>query len=218
VAAKYQPSTSMKTRKNLNKRGTKWAYALVLACLIFCQKTAAHGGVGMDEDGCIINIGFLKAHFTIYQPKISKTDEFCEDIPEVADSMFVIEYLHDFLKEMLVDFRIIKDINNFGTFANWEDITTLENIDQATIYYQPAVKRPGNSFVVNHEFQQEGGYIGIVTAVYPEKDLFYHAVFYFQVGGNDYGVVPFFIALVLLAQLLYWYSTRATKKTSIKKL
>ena len=84
---------------------------LYLIWLLACsQNVAAHGGVGMEDDKCIITIGFLKAHFTGYQPKTNGTEEFCEDIPEVARSVFVIEYLHDFLKKMQVDFRIIKDV------------------------------------------------------------------------------------------------------------
>jgi len=176
--------------------------------MTWCQDATAHGGVGMEDDVCVIKIGFLKAHFTGYQPKTNGTQEFCEDIPEVASSIFVIDYLHDFLKEMPVDFRIIRDVNNFGTFANWDDVTGLEDIEQDTVFYLPPAKRPDGMLTVNYDFQQAGGYIGIVTAVHPEKEKTYHAVFYFQVGGTDYGYVPLFIALLVLAQALYWFSNR----------
>ena len=33
------------------------------------QDATAHGGVSMEDDLCVIKIGFLKAHFTGYQPK-----------------------------------------------------------------------------------------------------------------------------------------------------
>ncbi len=186
---------------------------LTLGYLItWCQDATAHGGVGMEDDMCVINVGFLKAHFTIYQPKTYGTQEFCEDIPEVASSVFVIDYLHDFLKEMQVDFRIIKDVNNFGIFANWDDIAGLEDIEQDTVFYLPPVKRSDGMLTVNYNFQQSGGYIGIVTAVHPEKGKTYHAVFYFQVGGTDYGYLPLFIALLVLAQVLYWFSNRVPVK------
>jgi len=186
---------------------------LTLGCLMtWCQDATAHGGVGMEDDVCVIKIGFLKAHFTGYQPKTYGSQEFCEDIPEVASSVFVIDYLHDFLKEMQVDFRIIRDVNNFGIFANWDDITGLEDIEQDTVFYLPPVKQPNGVLTVNYDFQQAGGYIGIVTAVHPEKEKSYHAVFYFQVGGTDYGYLPLFIALLLLAQALYWFSNRVPVK------
>ncbi len=177
-----------------------------------CQDATAHGGVGMEDDMCVIKIGFLKAHFTGYQPKSYGSQEFCEDIPEVARSIFVIDYLHDFLKEMQVDFRIIRDVNNFGIFANWDDITGLEDIEQDTVFYLPPVKHPDGVLTVNYDFQQAGGYIGIVTAVHPDKEKTYHAVFYFQVGGTDYGYLPLFIALLFLAQALYWFSNRVPVK------
>ena len=180
--------------------------------MTWCQDATAHGGVGMEDDVCVIKIGFLKAHFTGYQPKSYGTEEFCEDIPEVASSVFVIDYLHDFLKEMQVDFRIIRDVNNFGVFANWDDITGLEDIEQDTVFYLPPVKQPNGVLTVNYDFQQAGGYIGIVTAVHPEKEKTYHAVFYFQVGGTDYGYLPLFIALLVLAQALYWFSNRVPVK------
>lgn len=180
--------------------------------MTWCQDATAHGGVGMEDDVCVIKIGFLKAHFTGYQPKSYGTEEFCEDIPEVASSVFVIDYLHDFLKEMQVDFRIIRDVNNFGVFANWDDIIGLEDIEQDTVFYLPPVKQPNGVLTVNYDFQQAGGYIGIVTAVHPEKEKSYHAVFYFQVGGTDYGYLPLFIVLLVLAQALYWFSNRVPVK------
>ncbi len=180
--------------------------------MTWCQDATAHGGVGMEDDVCVIKIGFLKAHFTGYQPKSYGTEEFCEDIPEVASSIFVIDYLHDFLKEMQVDFRIIRDVNNFGVFANWDDITGLEDIEQDTVFYLPPVKQPNGVLTVNYDFQQAGGYIGIVTAVHPEKEKSYHAVFYFQVGETDYGYLPLFIVLLVLAQALYWFSNRVPVK------
>ena len=180
--------------------------------MAWCQEATAHGGVGMEDDVCVIKIGFLEAHFTGYQPKTYGSQEFCEDIPEVASSVFVIDYLHDFLKEMQVDFRIIRDVNNFGIFANWDDITDLEDIEQDTVFYLPPVKRSDGVLTVNYDFQQAGGYIGIVTAVHPEKEKIFHAVFYFHVGRTDYGYLPLFIALLVLAQTFYWFSNRVPVK------
>ena len=188
---------------------------LLLACFLsYGENVAAHGGVGMEDDMCVINIGFLQAHFTGYQPKTNGTQEFCEDIPEVASSVFVIDYLHDFLKEMQVDFRIIKDVNDFGVFANWQDIAGLEDIEQDTIYYLPPMKHPDGVLKVSYEFQQAGGYIGVVTAVHPEKEKTYHSVFYFQVGGSVYTYLPLYIALliVIIMLSLYWYSQRNNKR------
>jgi hypothetical protein len=173
---------------------------------------AAHGGVVLEDDACVITIGFLKAHFTGYQPRSRGNKEFCEDIPDVAESVFVIDYLHDFLKQMSVDFRIIEDVNNFGVFAKWDDIATLEDIDRDTVFYQPPIKRPDGVLTVDHAFQKAGSYIGIVTARHPDEDKTYNAVFQFQVGGAEYGYLPLFIALVVLVQVLYWITSGGLKR------
>ena len=164
----------------------------------------AHGGVGMEDDKCVITIGFLKAHFSGYQLTPSGSEEFCEDIPKVTSSIFVIDFQHDYLKEMLVDFRIIKDINEIGKFAQWEDVAALENIDQQTIFYLPATIHADGALKANYDFKQAGGYIGVVTATHPEKKETYRAVFYFHVGSFDYGYIPVFIALLIVAQLIFW--------------
>ncbi|MDP1930077.1 MAG: hypothetical protein Q8L60_01310 [Gammaproteobacteria bacterium] len=167
----------------------------------------AHGGVAYEDDRCIINIGFLTAHFTIYQPAQRGNKEFCEDIPEVSDTVFVMEYLHNFLREMPLDFRIIRDEEDFGIYARWEDVQTIEDLDAVTVFYQPPVIRAEGQFTVNHRFDAKDTYIGIVTAQHPDDDRVYHAVFYFQVGGPDYGTLPWFFALAVLLQGIYWVSS-----------
>ena len=179
---------------------------------MWSQITIAHGGVGMEDDMCVINIGFLKAHFTVYQPNDSGSQEFCEDIPDVTNSVFVIDYLHEYLKELQVDFRIINDVNNIGVFANWNDISGIKNIEQHTVFYLSPVKQRDGVLTVDYNFKQPGGYIGIVTATNPRKEKKYHAVFYFQVGGNNYGYVPLIILLLILAQFLFWFSNRVSDK------
>tara|TARA_R110002074_G_scaffold57232_1_gene140864 strand:- start:45042 stop:45659 length:618 start_codon:yes stop_codon:yes gene_type:complete len=175
-----------------------------LSLMAWSQYVIAHGGVGMEDDKCVITIGFLQAHFIGYQQTDDGSQEFCEDIPEVANSIFVIDYQHDYLKEMLVDFRILKDVNEIGKFAQWDDVTAIDNIEQQTIFYLPATIHADGALKANYDFKQAGGYIGVVTARHPEKEETYRAVFYFHVGGFDYGYIPFFIALLILAQLIFW--------------
>ncbi|MCB1647989.1 MAG: hypothetical protein H7A05_05285 [Pseudomonadales bacterium] len=188
---------------------------LILALVLLLptvRQAQAHGGVAFEDDLCVINIGFLKAHFTIYQPQHSGSEEFCEDIPAVSDTMFVMEYQHDFLRQMPVDFRIIRDEQDFGIYARWEDVQTIPDLDAVTAFYQPAVVRPEGSFTANYRFDAPGTYIGIVTAKHPEDDRVYNAVFYFQVGGADYGSLPLFAVLALCLQAAYWVGSGGLKR------
>ena len=181
-------------------------FLALLLQLCATPEVYAHGGVAFEDDLCVINIGFLKAHFTIYQPQNSGSEEFCEDIPAVSDTMFLLEYQHDFLRQMPVDFRVIRDEQDFGIYARWEDVQSIADLAAVTAFYQPPVIRPEGSLTVNYRFETPGTYIGIVTAQHPEDERVYNAVFYFQVGGPDYGTLPWFFALALCLQALYWFS------------
>ena len=180
---------------------------LLLASTLSGQHAAAHGGVAFQEDLCVINIEFLQAHFTVFQPETRDSDEFCEDIPDVSRSVFVMEYLHNLLPEMLIDFRIIRDINEVGQYATLEDVLAIEDLEAATVYYEPQRIEPGGFYTASHEFDAKGTYIGVVTAEHPVEDRYYTAVFYFQVGGPDYGTLPLFLALLLVLQTGYWFSS-----------
>lgn len=180
------------------------------------QSGLAHGGVVLEEDRCLINIGFLTAHFTVYQPETRANEEFCEDIPDVTGSVFVMEYLHDFLREMPVDFRIIRDVNDVGEFARWEDVQAIEDLEAATVFYQPPVIQANGNYTVDYAFDEKGTYIGIVTASHPDGERQYNAVFFFQVGGPEWGTIPLFVGLLIALQLIYWLSNGGLRKLTAK--
>ena len=99
--------------------------------LFFSTQAAGHGGVAFEDDLCVISIDFMQAHFTVFQPETSDSTEYCEDIPNVTRSVFVMEYLHDLLTEMVLDFRIVRDVNDVGRFASWEDIEAIDDLEAA---------------------------------------------------------------------------------------
>ena len=174
------------------------AYGLGLAS----SAARAHGGVVLEEDICVIKMGFLSAHFTIYQPETRASEEFCEDIPDVTQTVFVMEYLHSSLREMPLDFRIIRDVTGVGVFAKWEDVAAVDDLDAATVFYEPAAVRDEAVFTVEHRFDEPGWYIGIVTTTYPDTGRTYETVFPFEVGTN-WGLLPLFLLLGLGAQAAY---------------
>jgi hypothetical protein len=178
--------------------------ALLAACWLSLSSPPlrAHGGVMVEEDICVIKMGFLSAHFTIYQPETRASEEFCEDIPDVTQTVFVMEYLHSSLREMPLDFRIIRDVTGVGVFARWEDVAAVEDLDSATVFYEPAAVRDEAVFTVEHRFDEPGWYIGIVTTTYPETGRTYETVFPFEVGTN-WGLLPLFLLLGFGAQAAY---------------
>ena len=166
-----------------------------------------HGGVVAEEDLCLLKMGFLQAHFTLFLPETRGSEEFCEDLPETGRALFVVEYLHEMMKETPVDFRIITDDQGFGIFANWEDVRSIADIKAQTVFHRPLAVEPTGLVTVSHTFTEPGGHIGIVVAEHPTNGKIYNAVFYFEVGYVGFGYVPLFIGLIVATQLLFFAST-----------
>jgi len=148
--------------------------------------TLAGGGLVLEGDVCIIRIDFYSAHFTAYQPDTSGNEQFCRDLPATGETIFVLDYLHQSLKEVPVDFRIIRDITGLGRFVKLKHVKEIEDIEQHTVFYQPPVIRPDASFKIEYDFTEKGEYIGIVSAGHPSNDTIYTAVFPFEVGGSNF--------------------------------
>ena len=166
----------------------------------------------MEEgDLCVIKVNYLRAHFKIYQPGVAGHTQYCEDLPIAAESVFVMEYQHDLLSSMLVDFRIIRDVTGKGRFARIVDVNAIDDIDSATVHYQPPIVEP-DVYLVNYVFEEEGDFIGIVSATHPTTGKVYAAVFPFEVGFTGLGYWPFFIGLLVLIQVQYLFMSGRLKR------
>lgn len=173
--------------------------------LVLAGSARAGGGVVLSNDTCIINIGFYDAHFTAYQPDAKGDTEFCEDLPVAGKAVFVLDYLHRSLKDVPVDFRIIRNVTGKGEFARENDIDALGNLDAATVFYAPPAVKSNGTLLVEHVFAERGEYIGIVTAGHPSNSNIYTAVFPFKVGasGVPWGWLGFLVALLLAGGFLF---------------
>lgn len=170
-----------------------------------------HGGVSVEDDVCIIQIGRYKAHFTGYLPTERATQEFCEDIPIVGQSVFVIDFISDELREMDLDFRIVRDINEVGIKATYEDLGGEKAIEAATILYSPPNLYPRGVMNVGYRFAEKGSYVGIVNARHKETGLAYRAVFPFRVGSVSYAkYLVYFLSLIAGCAVFIWAAGRAT--------
>ena len=174
----------------------------------------AGGGVVMSGGECTMHIDFYSARFTAYQPDTRGNEEFCEDLPDLGLTLFVLDYLHPSLKQVPVDFRIIRDVTGQGRFAKWEDVEALGDIEPLTVYYHPPVIRPDSSFKVEYDFIDEGKYIGVVTAGHPTNDKLYTSVFPFEVGRRSYTAKVLLLLAVLAAA---WFLLKQRKSSQRDK-
>ncbi len=157
---------------------------------------------------CVIRIGFYTAHFKVFQPQTRRDREYCEDLPDTGESVFVMDYVHKGLAEVPIEFRIIRDATGLGRFARIDDVLKLGDLEPLTVFYQPPVLETG-VFTVLHNFPENGPFLGLVSVKHPETGEQYFALFPFSVGPRSWGILPLFAALAALAQLGYWMSTGA---------
>ncbi len=119
------------------------AYASrLIGCSLLSLSAApaiAGGGVVLEDDVCKIKIGFYEAHFTAFQPETSGNRQFCEDLPDVGPTIFVLDYLHDSMKEVPIDFRIIRDVTGLGRFVRLEDVQAIGDIDNEACSFLPCL-------------------------------------------------------------------------------
>ncbi len=163
----------------------------------------AGGGMVLKDDACIIEIDFYSAHFTAYQPQTRGNEQFCQQLPDLGETLFVLDYLHPSLKDVPVSLRIIHDVTGQGGYVKLKHVEEIEDIERHTVFYQPPVIRQDASFQVDFDLTAEGSFIGIVTAGHPSTDTIYTAVFPFEVGGPDYGfLLPVIFLLLAIAVVL----------------
>jgi hypothetical protein len=189
----------------------------LLAIVVFPFSAAAHGGVSMSNDKCMLRIGANLMHFTGYQPNESQ-QEFCEDIPAVGRTVIVLDAVDTELREMTTEIRVIRD-----TFAGLlgstpvlsdEDLRS-ENLDPLTVSYLPARLYPSGTVHFEHVFTQAGKYIGIVT-VRNDHGQVYVSQFPFSVGRAWIKQSSVYAALLLafiVGGIAYWryYSRKLGK-------
>ena len=178
-----------------------------LFVLLMCMTAGAfaHGGVAVEDDTCIMTIGTYKAHFTGYQPQVRASQEFCEDIPMVAESIIVLDFISRPLRDMLIDFRIVKDVNEVGVTATIDDLGSAEDIERATMFRRPPEKFPRGSVDVTIEFIDEG----------TDTRREYVSVFPFSVGvTNWWARLKWIVAPLLLGAVLLFWTTRSRDSTA----
>jgi len=185
----------------------------VLAAMVgHAGHVRASGGLVMSGGTCTMHIDFYSARFTAYQPETRGSEEFCESLPDTGPTIIVLDYLHPSLKEVPVDFRIIRDVTGQGRFAKLEDVEALGDIEPLTVFYQPPVVRPDGSLKIEYDFTAAGKYIGVVTAGHPTNDQIYAAVFPFTVGERSYGRWLALLALLAGLSGYLWHRRRTARQ------
>jgi hypothetical protein len=173
------------------------------AVLLIPAETAAHGSVTPEDDICIIRIGYYKAHFKMYLPRRKGHRDYCEDIPDTGETVFVMEYEHSGLGNVPIDFRIIRNTTGKGTFTALQDVEQITDLEAVTVVHHEAAVQ-ADVFTILYDFDEEGEFVGIVTVENPDTGKVYTAVFPFKVGFAGFGWWPWFVLVAIALQLNYF--------------
>lgn len=187
--------------------------ALAAALLALASASAfAHGGVSMEDDVCVLRVGPYRAHFSGYQPQFRATQEFCEDIPELGQSIIVVDFIDPALRKQVVEFRVLRDAKGLGMKARYGQLGTADEIEAATLHRAAPDRYPRGTLTFEQDFDASGWYIGLFTATDPETGAVLHSVFPFRVGvRNPWGYVPGFVLVLALSVLIYRFTGRSLR-------
>ncbi|HEX7034666.1 MAG TPA: hypothetical protein VF210_02770 [Pseudomonadales bacterium] len=180
--------------------------ALTAALLGGPAPAAAHGGVVLEDDLCVIKVGYLEGHFKIYLPRARGHTEYCEDLPVAGETLFVMEYLHEGLARAPVELRVVRNTTGLGRFARAADLEGLD-LEPITVFHRAPAVDP-DVFTAVHQFTEPGEYVGIVTAHPDGATRPYTAVFPFRVGFTGLGHWPWFMLFVLFLIGNLWFVRR----------
>ena len=188
--------------------GLAWVAAFAL-CV--AAPARGHGGVAFEDDQCVINIGYLQAHFKIYLPEARGHEQFCEDLPEAGHGVFVMEYTRPGLDTVPIEFRIVRNVTGLDRFADEAAVRAIPDLDAVTVMHRPPAPHPG-VFTAQHVFEREDAYIGIVTAQLPGSAQAQVAVFPFRVGRKGPGPWVWLLLVAAVAQLGAWLASGRLKE------
>lgn len=185
------------------------AFAAAFLALAWpAPQAEARGALALNGDVCFLFVGPDYMFFSGYQPAKPRK-KFCEDVPDIGETVFAMDFAQDEMREMKIDVRILRDIG---------DTEERQALDAATLVYLPPQIYPAGSINLRRNFTEAGDYAGIVTADGPNGEHWV-ARFPFAVGRHYSDRLPYYLlaAAGVLALILFSWShddrRRAKKPT-----
>ena len=127
----------------------------------------AHGGLSMDQDKCKLALGRYQMHFAGYQLDAQRS-EFCEDIPHTGETIIVLDAVDLVLRDLPIEVVITR-------------ARPGSNAPDEVVFRLPPTTYPKGTLTVQHDFRENGNYIGLVYAGDNRQHV---AMFPFAVGRD----------------------------------
>jgi len=174
------------------------------------EKAHARGALTLNQDVCLLYIGPDYAYFSAYDPQKPRK-RYCEEAPRTGVTVFAIDFAQSEMREMKVDFRILRDIGENADPAA---------IEAATLAHAPSKTYPAGSLSLAYDFKEPGEYAGLVTVDGPHGEH-WAAYFPFTVAQPYRARLPFYllaVAALLAMFFIFWGKDPRGKSPGPKKL
>jgi hypothetical protein len=174
----------------LRRRGDLRALAALaaVAVLLSARLAAAHGGATIDRDPCVQKTGNQSVHFTVYEPDLDPSGEYCADVPKAGPMIIVFDLVDQELRKIPIEIQVVK--------LDGEASTPVKRV----------AAKPYPAGVVNAEFTVDspGRYAAILTLEGRPPIVFPMRI------EMKMPVWLWLLPIFLVAPILYYWSQRRT--------
>ena len=210
--ANKSDSPGINMDRGMEMKNRRSVAAAVLGALfslaLLAPLRASEGGAGPEAmsmgNMCMVMFGYDMIHITAYQPGKSRS-EYCAEIPTSGPTILVFDIENPTFRDMPLELRIIRD--------PLTPITKGTDLEALTEVHRPATKYVKGTFNLEHDFKDNGHYIGLVTLTRPDGTQ-ETSEFKFTVGETLWAWVPQIAGTVLIAGIVfvYWKHTHPAGK------
>jgi hypothetical protein len=171
-----------------------------------------------EGNECKLRVGPYVMNFSGYQLKNNAPMQFCDDLPTVGESYIVLDFIDNKLRDMTVNFRVIKAVE--AALGTVEDGIVNEAELAETPFFEIAAKRyPQGTMKITQQFKEKGHFVGYVI-VEGENEKFISR-FPFSVGYPKAGIpaalkIPIAVFLVIIV-IMVWLARRKPVKLNEKR-
>lgn len=181
------------------------AFLLVLPASVKAESGAGPEAMTMGNM-CMVMFGYDMIHITSYQPGKSRS-EYCEEVPSTGKTIMVFDIANPRFRDLPIEIRIIR--------APVVPLAADADLGPLTEVYFPARTYKTGTFNFEHDFQNNGHYIGLVTLT-QENGEKATGQFKFSVGQTLWLYVPQILGVVLIGLMIlaYWKHSNTQPKAA----
>ena len=100
-----------------------WALVVIISTVFYIGTVSAHGKVSLESDICVRSIAGSMLHLSTYQPQYDPQAEYCTEIPQQGETLWVVDLVDQALRNMPIAIHIVRGIGKNKNIS--ETMTSL---------------------------------------------------------------------------------------------